>query len=764
MLDLWLAMLLDASLKGLALCLAAAGAAFLLRRASAAARHLVWRLAFVGLLALPVLAAVVPEWRVLPGESQAKAAATFPPRALTSPALLSQPPALPPGEEGDSKSRQHIEPLSGRRGVGERWAGAPSPGGRTGGWERVGVRAFWQPAAFLLWLAGVLAVLTPLAIALVRVSWLRRRARPVEDEDWLRLLGRVRAELNVRVPVELVEGEERAMPMTWGWRRPVVLLPAGAGTWSAPRRRAVLLHELAHVARRDFLTQIAAEVARALYWFNPLVWRAVRALRLESEHACDDQVLAAGAPATDYAGDLLEIARSLRAGRIAAPAGLAMARPSELTGRLLAVLDARRSRRGVSRRLALPAWIAAAAVVLPLAALSPAAPEAATVLAQAKPAPPARPAPPRPPAPPPPVKEGSDKSWFSGFLGFGTHSYVHTDDDGRTVRLQTRGNMDLTEDWTGIARLSRGAEVRFEEEAKGVERRLDVTPGSGGRPVYRYRVNGKERAFDAEGRKWLQAMLLEYLRRSGYKADERVAWILKRQGPAGVLAEVSHIQGDYGTRIYLEQLFKQARLEPALVERAFRQAGRQIESDYELRQALTAALDRQVLTEAAALAYAEASQGIGSDYEARQALSPLVFKFRHNARTLSALLQVSKEIGSDYELAELLEDVAGEYALADPGVRSAYVEAVAGIGSDYETRRALSAAVERGDLSPDTLAAVLQAAEKQIGSGHELSSLLVEVAREYTLTGPTRQAYVKAMRSIGSSHDRERAEKALGGR
>ncbi|MFP5287125.1 MAG: M56 family metallopeptidase, partial [Thermoanaerobaculia bacterium] len=274
MLDLWLAMLLDSSLKGLALCLAAAGAAFLLRRASAAARHLVWRLAFAGLLALPVLAAVVPEWRVgVPGAQAAAPSALD----LTSPALLSHRPPFPRERRETAGAAQE-----------RAWAGRGLPlpeEGRAmgGGWGDVFGRGVWQSAAFALWLTGVLAVLAPLAIALLRVSWLRRRARPVKDQDWLRLLDRVRADLKIRVPVELIEGEERAMPMTWGWRRPVVLLPAGAGTWSAPRRRAVLLHELAHVARGDSLTQLAAEVARALYWFNPLVWRAVRALRLESE-------------------------------------------------------------------------------------------------------------------------------------------------------------------------------------------------------------------------------------------------------------------------------------------------------------------------------------------------------------------------------------------------------------------------------------------------------------------------------------------------
>jgi beta-lactamase regulating signal transducer with metallopeptidase domain len=75
-------------------------------------------------------------------------------------------------------------------------------------------------------------------------------------------------------------GDERMMPMVWGLFRPVLLLPAVP---HAGRRRleAVLLHELAHVRRRDALTQLVAELARAVYWFNPLVWIAARQMYLE---------------------------------------------------------------------------------------------------------------------------------------------------------------------------------------------------------------------------------------------------------------------------------------------------------------------------------------------------------------------------------------------------------------------------------------------------------------------------------------------------
>src|SRR6185369_8609383 len=140
-----------------------------------------------------------------------------------------------------------------------------------------------------------------------------------------------------------------------------------ADTWDEERRRAVILHELAHVSRLDCLTQTLAAVATALYWPHPGVWWAARQLRVERELACDDCVLSAGAEPREYAGHLLEIAHSL--GGYQAPAlAVTMARPGQLEGRMMAMLDATRNRRApaASRRFA--ALAATIAVAVPLGA------------------------------------------------------------------------------------------------------------------------------------------------------------------------------------------------------------------------------------------------------------------------------------------------------------------------------------------------------------------------------------------------------------
>jgi hypothetical protein len=340
----------------------------------------------------------------------------------------------------------------------------------------------------------------------------------------------------------------------------------------------------------------------------------------------------------------------------------------------------------------------------------------------------------------------------------GTETFQWSE-DGHRIKIRTEGKVELTEDWTGIAHLSRGAEMRLEEEDGRVERRLDVEPGGDGRPVYTWKVDGKERAFDAEGQKWLRSMLLQFVRGTGYDAERRVAWFLKTQGPNGLLAEVSQIPGDYVKGIYLKKLFAQRGLGAGVVERALQQAGREIGSDYELAQALIAAAGSQALNEPAARAYAEAARSIDSDYEQRRALSELTAKGPLTPGILAAVLQTARGIDSDYELASLLTGVPAS-ALGDAATRSAYLQAAETIGSDYEHHRALSAAVASGKLSGDSLLGVLRSAQG-IQSDYERASLLVEIAGKYSLSGPARDAYTQAASSIRSKYERGRAEEAL---
>jgi hypothetical protein len=155
----------------------------------------------------------------------------------------------------------------------------------------------------------------------------------------------------------------------------VLLVPADAEQWTDQRRRLVLLHELAHIRRWDWLTQLVAHVACALYWFNPLVWLAARQMRIERERACDDLVLASGARASDYAEELLTLAAGLSDSRIPLLVAVPMARRGALEDRLRGILDVRRSRAALTTAAVCLGMAVAAVAIAPLAMLRAAPPK-----------------------------------------------------------------------------------------------------------------------------------------------------------------------------------------------------------------------------------------------------------------------------------------------------------------------------------------------------------------------------------------------------
>ena len=151
--------------------------------------------------------------------------------------------------------------------------------------------------------------------------------------------------------MRLLQSDHPALLAAWGWRRPAVLLPAQAVGWTADRIRIVLSHEFGHIVRDDWTAQLAAELLRAACWFNPLIWVLGRRLRLESERACDDLVLACGWQPADYAEQLALLARTLSGARRAVDAvpAMAMARPSGLERRISAMLQFHVDRRPLTR-------------------------------------------------------------------------------------------------------------------------------------------------------------------------------------------------------------------------------------------------------------------------------------------------------------------------------------------------------------------------------------------------------------------------------
>jgi HEAT repeat protein/beta-lactamase regulating signal transducer with metallopeptidase domain len=232
----------------------------------------------------------------------------------------------------------------------------------------------WQTALLGIWLLGAAAILGRIAVGLIAVRFVSRRTQLITDADWLPMAMDLAEEMGVSSRLRFLRSGRASMPVATGLFRPSVIMPADADTWSENRLRVVLLHELAHVRRRDCLTHVLAQASCAFYWFNPLAWLAVKRARAERERACDDLVLACGTRGSEYADLLLEMARVLRGDRFPALLGgasLAMAHRSQLEGRLMAILDPRVPRSGLTRTRAAAVVAVALCTVAPLAALQP---------------------------------------------------------------------------------------------------------------------------------------------------------------------------------------------------------------------------------------------------------------------------------------------------------------------------------------------------------------------------------------------------------
>jgi HEAT repeat protein/beta-lactamase regulating signal transducer with metallopeptidase domain len=357
----------DAIGKATLLFLAAGLASFLLRRRSAALRHMIWTLALASVLMLPLLSIALPrwEWNLV---TVAKAS------SLQLPGPSYQLPATSSTPEIQPATRSEEPVANSQRPVASSQEPAATATSRAAAQSAAPARRplSWSAILFRVWLIGALLILSRLVAGVIAVQWMSRRTERVTDAPWLAQARSLAAELGVSSRIVFLRSKGAAMPMAWGMFRPAVLMPAGADHWPAERLRIVLLHELAHVKRHDCVTHMMAQIACALHWFNPLAWIAARHVRTERERACDDLVLAAGTRGSDYADQLIEIARVMRAGRfpaVLAGASLAMAHRSELEGRLLAILDPSVPRAGLSRLRTIAATVFFALGVLPLASL-----------------------------------------------------------------------------------------------------------------------------------------------------------------------------------------------------------------------------------------------------------------------------------------------------------------------------------------------------------------------------------------------------------
>jgi beta-lactamase regulating signal transducer with metallopeptidase domain len=325
----------------------AGAASVAMHRASAAQRHMVWLVALVACVGLAAASTLVPAHVI-----------RVPATAMPATSILSQPAA------------EIIAPVS-LPASDRSFALVAHPGHLAHPAHLAHVAHVAHPAdlAHLAWIIGCLVLLCRYLVAFALAIRLAQRAVPATGPEWTAALARASAVVGLRRRVRLALSTEATAPMTIGFVSAVVILPSEAGEWSAARRHAVLVHELAHVTRGDAASQAIGWAAAALFWFHPLVWFAYARLRDEAERAADDRVLSAGTSPLGYAEHLLALAHRARRAKLGVAVSEMTGGISQLEWRFVAMFDIRRSRAAVSSRARAVGGSVALAVVFPLASL-----------------------------------------------------------------------------------------------------------------------------------------------------------------------------------------------------------------------------------------------------------------------------------------------------------------------------------------------------------------------------------------------------------
>lgn len=326
--DVFFLLFCEFLLKSVSILLLALVVAGVWRHASAAWRSLVWTIAVLALLSLPLTRLATPLWKVELPPTMARVVLPSTPNSAAGP--------VPDSRLASSASVREWQ--------------IPS----------------WRAQLLFFWLVGTGVILGSRIPGLRRLYQLRRQGKPATDERILALCRSVTAEFGLADRSEVYLLPDGCSPLVWGFWRARIFLPEAASTWSMRRLQTVLCHELGHIRRQDCIIRLLALLACSIYWPNPLIWFAARRLRVAQEQACDDLVLRNGADASDYADFLVRTAQSLGRNRPALSHVLSMAQPSTLAVRVQAIMDAQRNRLPLNRK----ATTAGAIVLMGLAAAS----------------------------------------------------------------------------------------------------------------------------------------------------------------------------------------------------------------------------------------------------------------------------------------------------------------------------------------------------------------------------------------------------------
>jgi len=783
------AILIDASAKATILLAVACLGLRLLRHRSAAARHLLLTFSLCAALLLPAITLLVPAWHLagvpqIAVNTDAKdipAAATENTPAV-QPAVMETRDVVPAITQRSTPRAAAVPSASTSTYQPEPIVSEAAPAPTT-------ARSFnanWNQLLLVVWITGAALLAGRFLLGKLRLFKLVRKATPLGDRAWRNHVQHVASELGIRRRVELLESHDTDVPLAAGAVRPKVVLSGDYAEWSPLRRDAVLQHELAHIKRLDALTQFIARMAAAVYWFHPLVWITVCNMKAECERACDDYVLAAGTKPSEYAHELLEIASSIRQPEL--NAALAMARRSQLEGRVLALLNPSVVRGSVSRKMMLAAAVITVCIVLPLAAIQAAGPQkpstpagnatqepsvAASTLSQTASHPPAPSAPAVPDAaiapavPAQPAMVGSEPPTASASIpaapavavasapvaplagqpapavpappapGFAPQNAPPPSIPRAPLAIHEHGGSSGIEGCNGSGKHTSNVQIDSDNG-----HRKWIASWSGDDCQVDLHAEG-EIHFNAE------ATNLESISSGGYFE------VNERHG-----AELRHVRvTPSGNGLQYEYKVNGA-------QQQFDQNAREWFSRFLLSLERTTgfAADSGVpmlLKKGGPQAVLDEINNLQTDYVRGLYFRKLLDQPDLPAPIVNRIItQAGEQIKTDYEMARVLMEVAGKYPMKDEASRTAFLTAANRLKTDYEHSRVLITLLKMPNLSKENIRMALDSAAT-IKTDYEKSRILVTLAEMKSFDENEISTYLKLVPEIHTDYEKSRSLIAL---
>ena len=647
------------------------------------------------------------------------------------------------------------------------------------------------------------------AVMLVRLGLGYRKLRALKvgatpaPAEWQLRLRNLSGINRVRRQTQFLVSNQIAAPMSLGFLNPAILIPQVIlDTLSESELEHVILHELGHLHRRDDWTNLAQRVIEAMLPIQPAVYWIGHRMTIEREMACDDWVIAATGRAEPYAASLTRVAELSQWKHAGILAAGATGNRSQLFSRVHHMLD--RTRNAAPKLAAVPIGAAIAALgiliyagarapqmiafaqsqatengkpvlmtqkpsrppeatrvpistSIPVAPLvSPASPTQIAMLTSTEiPAPPLPS--PAPISPSSPLSANAPIALAEAQQSSETHMEMTTRNGLTSLSVRIDGAVEFTDDDHDIKSLSPGGHFRTEEGTWLSKRAYDVKTDAAGNLTKTYSEGSSVKPLDSEGRGWLERLLPQMIRDSGFGAGPRVARILRQGGPQAVITEIGLIHSDGSKRNYLEQLFSQTSLNTEQLREAAKLI-REISSDGDKAHALIAVDDKYFSGELRTNLF-EAVESIHSDGDKRRVLSDIAKKDAGNVATLLSVARAAKHISSDGDKSEVLIEMANSYRESD-GLGMAYFEAVKSISSDGDHARVLSTILAAHGDHRETLSRVLESAEK-ISSDGDKARVLKEAVARYSDDEIIRKTFLQAANSISSDGDHQQVLVAL---